>query len=206
MPLFKFDSSYKSNTNLNINIKMSIPSEITTRNLTGIYTLNRHLSDSSQTVLKMQNIGWVIRQAVAYSTVTVTLQQYTDSEGQNHLDQEQLSTGGIKNFEDRIMDWETTDKENWIWGKVKGRSRYVKLSEVEDEYLKEGWEDGPEGEVVEGFVENTKDGWDARQIWGFAIVEGERKHVRRILARRPGWKEERIRMVYDWKGPANAMT
>lgn len=183
---------------------MAIPPEITVRNLTGIYTLNRTLSDSSQTVLKMQNIGWVVRQAVAYSTVTVTLQQYTDSEGQNHLDQEQLSTGGIKNFEDRIMDWQWTEKENWIWGKVNGRSRYVKLSEIEDEYLKEGWEGGSEGEVVEGYVESLKDGWDARQIWGFAVVGGEKKHVRRILARRPGWKEERIRMVYDWKEHANA--
>jgi hypothetical protein len=185
---------------------MAIPTEITIRNLTGVYTLNRQLSDSSQNVLKMQNIGWVIRQAVAYSTVTVTVQQYTDSDGINHLDQEQLSTGGIKNFEDRVMDWQWTEKENWIWGKVNGKSRYVKAAEVDDAYLKEGWEDGVEGEVVEGLAESKKDGWNAWQIWGFGVVDGERKHVRKILAKRPGWKDERIRMVYDWKGPAPAMT
>jgi hypothetical protein len=186
---------------------MAVPPEISTRNLTGVYTLNRILSDSSQTVLKMQNIGWVVRQAVAYSTVTVTLQQYDDSDGKPHLDQEQISTGGIRNFEDRIMDWQDTLKENWIWGKVNGRSRYVGLKEIEDPYLKEGWgQDCVEGEVVEGYVESVKDGWDARQIWGFADVDGQRRHVRKILARRPGWDDQRIRMVYDWYGPANAKT
>lgn len=50
-------------------------------------------------------------------------------------------------------------------------------------------------------MEGVKDGWTAHQVWGFAVVEGERRHVRRILARREGWREERVRMVYDWKGP-----
>jgi hypothetical protein len=181
---------------------MAVPDEITTRSLTGIYTLNRTLSDSSQTVLKMQNINFLVRSAVAYSTVTVTLQQYTDPTGLHHLDQEQLSTGGIRNFEDRVMDWQWTDKENWIWGKVRGHSRYVKLSEIEDSYLREGWENS-DGEFVEGYVESAKDGWSAQQIWGFAVVDGERRHVRRILAKKPGWEEQRIRMVYDWRGPAN---
>ena len=187
----------------------SVPPEIHTHNLTGIYTLNRTLSDDSQQVLKMQQIGFLVRQAVAYSTVTVTLQQYTDdTSGQKHLDQEQLSTGGIRNFEDRVMDWEWTVKENWIWGKVKGRSRYTRLAEIEDPFLKEGWENdssgdgGGKGEVVEGYVESVADGWTARQVWGFAEVEGQRRHVRRILSTKPRWEDQRIRMVYDWKGPA----
>ena len=179
---------------------MAIPPEITTQNLSGTYLLNRTLSDSSQTVLKMQGVNFVVRSAVAYSHVTVTLSQYTDSEGKKHLDQEQLSTGGIKNFEDRIMDGAWTEKYNWIWGKVLGQSRYVKMEEIEDGYLREGWsKDCVDGELVEGYVESKTDKWTARQIWGFAEVDGERKHVRRILATKPGWQDQRIRMVYDWK-------
>ena len=98
------------------------------------------------------------------------------------------------------MDWAWTEKENWIWGKVKGRSRYTKLGNVEDGYLREGWERDGKGEVVEGYVESLTDGWSARQVWGFAVVEGERRHVRRILARKKGWEDRRIRIVYDWKG------
>ncbi len=93
---------------------MAVPPSITIHSLTGSYTLNRQLSDSSQAVLKMQSIGFAIRQAVAYSTVTITLQQYTSADDNlPHLDQFQTSTGGIKNFEDRIMDWQWTIKENW---------------------------------------------------------------------------------------------
>ena len=97
------------------------------------------------------------------------------------------------------MDWQWTDKYNWIWGKVHGKSRYTKLEDVEDadRYLREGWE---EGEVVEGFVESVGGGWMARQVWGFAVVDGQRRHVRRVLARKKGWADQRIRLVYDWKG------
>ena len=179
---------------------MAVPDHITVHNLSGKYTLNRTLSDNSQAVLKMQNIGFLIRQAVQYSTVTVTLKQYTDAAGQEHLDQEQVSTGGIRNFEDRIMDWKWTEKHNWIWGKVNGKSRYVKLDQIEDAYLREGWSrECVDGEVVEGYVESLTDGWVARQVWGFAVVDGERRHVRRILAQKPKQADQRIRMVYDWK-------
>ena len=179
---------------------MAAPPEVNVQKLSGTYTLNKTLSDSSQNVLKMQNIGFLVRQAVQYSTVSVTLKQYTDSDGQRHLDQEQLSTGGIRNFEDRIMDWQWTEKTNWIWGKVNGKSRYTKLDEIEDAFLREGW--CGEGEVVEGYVESLTGKWTARQVWGFALVEGERRHVRRILAMKRGWEDLRIRMVYDWKGTA----
>jgi hypothetical protein len=179
---------------------MAVPPGITTSNLSGTYLLNRTLSDSSQAVLKMQGVNFVVRSAVAYSNVTVTLSQYTDSEGRKHLDQDQVSTGGIKNFEDRVMDGVFTEKYNWIWGKVSGKSRYVKIEDIKDSYLREGWsKDCVEGEVVEGYVESVTDKWTAMQIWGFAEVDGERKHVRRILATKPGWEDQRIRMVYDWR-------
>ena len=205
---------------------MAVPPHITTSNLTGIYTLNRALSDSSQQTLKMQNVSWLVRQAVQYSNIETTLKQYStipttasssttegtssvgDSNGdagvpqqQHHLDQYQISTGGIRSFEDRVMDWQWTVKPNKIWGDVRGRSRYTPLSSISEDWLREGWDETcTSTTVVEGFVEGVKDGWTSHQVWGFAVVEGQRRHVRRIVARREGWSEERVRMVYDWKG------
>lgn len=188
----------------------AVPPHITTTSLTGIYTLNRTLSDSSQQTLKMQNVGWLVRQAVAYSNIETTLKQYTtttaattEAKQQHHLDQHQLSTGGIRNFEDQILDWQPRVHANKIWGEVRGKSRYAAVSAIEDEWLREGWDEsctGEGGKVVEAFVEGVKDRWTAHQVWGFAIVEGQRRHVRRIIARREGWEDERVRMVYDWKG------
>ena len=102
---------------------MAVPTTLTLKDLSGSYTLNKTLSDSLQPMLRMQNIGFIIRQAVQYSSITVTLKQYTDAEGKVHLDQEQVSTGGIRNTEDRVLDGEWSEKENRIWGLVKSRSR-----------------------------------------------------------------------------------
>ena len=100
-----------------------VPASVTISNLTGSYILNAKLSDSSTAVLKLQNVGWVVRQAASYSTVTIELKQYTDDKGNVHLDQEQFSTGGQQNSEVRVMNGEWAETENKIWGKVKGVSR-----------------------------------------------------------------------------------
>ncbi|KAK5135385.1 hypothetical protein LTR08_005327 [Meristemomyces frigidus] len=175
-----------------------IPTSVTTANLTGTYTLNAKLSDSSQSVLKMQNISWVVRQAVAYSTVTITLKQYTNDKGVVKLDQDQVSTGGTRNREERVLDGEWRESENKIWGKVKGRTRWVKLADVEDDYLKQGW-DSTDGDFIESLVESATDTWTALQLYGFAEVEGARRHVRKVVAKK-GNTVERIRLIYDWKG------
>lgn len=79
------------------------------------------------------------------------------------------------------------------------RCSFVKLSEIEDEYLKEGWEQAiAEGEVLMSNQESRTDTWKAVQVIGFAEVDGERRHVRRILGTK-GDQTEYVRMVYDWK-------
>ena len=179
--------------------KHYVPPEVSTANFSGTYTLNKTLSDSSDAVLKMQGVGWLVRQAVKYSTITVTMKDYVDEEGVRHVDVEQVSTGGIRNEEERPVDWTWREKVDSIWGKLRGRTRFVKLSEVEDAYLKSGWDKGcQDGEVLEGMIESLADTWTAQQIWGFAEVNGERKHVRRVLTSK-GKEEHRIRLVYDWK-------
>lgn len=198
---------------------MAVRPETTIRFLTGTYTLNRTLSTSSQSLLKQQNVSFLVRQAVAYSNVTVTISQYTspaspsDDGDKLHLDQTQSSTGGMKNTEERVMDWQWAETDNWIWGKVRGRGRYVRLEEIVGEaglgeedaqWLREGWEEGT-GEVVQLVAESVglKEGWTAWQVWGFAEVEGKRRQVRRIVGCRKGWRTERCWMVYDWKTPGS---
>jgi hypothetical protein len=74
----------------------------------------------------------------------------------------------------------------------------IKVSEIEDEFLKQGWE----GEdVVESYAESVDNGWTALQIWGFADVEGVRRHVRRVVTKK-GKDELKIRIVYDWAPPS----
>lgn len=51
--------------------------------------------------------------------------------------------------------------------------------------------------LLDGFVESQDSGWTARQCWGFAKVNGVRKHVRRVVVRN-GSKRATANFVYDF--------
>jgi hypothetical protein len=105
---------------------MAAPPSVNVHNLSGAYTLNSKLSDSMDAVLKMQGVGWLVRQAAAYSTVTVKMSQYARPEdGVVCLDVDQVSTGGIRSTEERVLNWEWFEKNDRIWGKVRGKARLV---------------------------------------------------------------------------------
>ncbi|THZ52407.1 hypothetical protein D6C90_01134 [Aureobasidium pullulans] len=182
---------------------------------------NKQLSDSTDAALQMQGIGWLVRQAVKYSNVTLHVKQvqYTSNplghgtvlmkpqfvgeDNLMHIDSEQITTGNIRNLEDRIIDFQWREKDDRIFGKVNGRSRYVQLDEVEDEYLRQGWDDQflvQEGhQVLQIFVESLgkKPNWTAEQVWGFEVVDGSKRHTRRIIVKK-GKEEHKLRLVYDW--------
>lgn len=70
--------------------------------------------------MKMQGVGWMIRQAVKYSNVTTVIEQSTNDTGHVKLHSIMQSTGGVKNEENWEIDGVEREKENWIWGKVRG--------------------------------------------------------------------------------------
>lgn len=86
-------------------------------------------------------------------------------------------------------------------------TRYVKLSEItQDAWLTEGWDpecSSEQGQVLLSFTESVGNGWMACQVWGFATVDGVRRHVRRIYSKK-GKEEHRVRLVYDYKGDVPA--
>ena len=78
----------------------------------------------------------------------------------------------------RALDWTYRPHKDGIFGEVKGKSRWVKVKDLEDdddkEWLSTGWDD-PEGEHVQSYVESVGNGWTANQVsfllW--LLVEGE---------------------------------
>ncbi|KAG0647604.1 hypothetical protein D0Z07_6860 [Hyphodiscus hymeniophilus] len=185
---------------------MAAPPETSIKDLSGEWVMNKTLSDDTDSILALQGIGWITRKAIAYATVTLHTKQYTDDVGHTHIDIEQTATGGIKGTSElRELIWEFKEHEDHIFGKLKGRSRWLNIDAVEDDFLKDGWlegeeeKGGPAGEVhVESYVENNEKGWTADQIWGFAIVDGKRYYVRRIIVKK-GDKILKARLVYDRK-------
>jgi len=186
---------------------MAAPAEITIKDLTGQWVMNKTLSDDTDALLALQGVGWWRRRAIGLATVTLDVKQYVGDDGKPHIDIDQTATGGIKGtFEKRTLDWEIRAHTDHIFGDLKGRSRYLNLDAVEDPFLKDGWlegdeeKGGPNGEVhIESWVENEERGWTADQIWGFAIIDGQRYYTRRVTVKK-GDEVQNVRLVYNWQG------
>ncbi|EHK98577.1 hypothetical protein M7I_5602 [Glarea lozoyensis 74030] len=170
---------------------MAAPAEVTLKDLTGNWVMNKTLSDDTDSVLALQGIGWWTRKAISLATVTLHVKQYTEGNF-THVDIDQTATGGIKGTtENRTLDWEFRETQDHIFGNLKGRSRWLTLDLVDDDFLKEEWLEGdeekagPEGQThIQSWVDNQEKGWTAEQIWGFAVVDGKRYYTRRITVKK----------------------
>lgn len=177
---------------------------------------NKSQSTSVEPGLALQGIGWVTRKAVSMTTVTLHVKQYTappsppaDPSGPEatHIDIEQTGTGGVKgSTELRCLDSNFRDHSDWLFGLVRGQSKWIAPADIQDPHLAgagawlegEAEAGGPNGEThVLSHVESVDNGWTATQIWGFQLVEGERKYVRHIVITKGTGRVE-LKLVYDF--------
>ncbi|KAG8527004.1 uncharacterized protein KY384_008433 [Bacidia gigantensis] len=183
---------------------MAAPPEKTLKDLSGKW--NKTKSDDLDRLLQLQKVSWFIRNIIRYATITLTITEYVDSSHITHMDISQVASGGIQGTtEKRTLDWTWRDHKDGIFGSLKGRSRWCKLSDVEDvgedgaKWLKTGWLDGEDADYVQSYVESYDNGWTANQVWGFEAVDGERYYVRHVVVRNgEDWKCARL--VYDFLG------
>ena len=158
---------------------------------------NKGLSDELDPVLKLQGVGWVVRKAITWQTVTLHVKQY-EKDSVETLETNLTGTGGLKlATEVRPLDWEFRESTDPAFGTIKEKTRYVQQAEIDDTYLREGWCQGED--LMECWGENMARGWTGNQVWGFAVVNGERKHVRKLVVAK-GEKALKITLVYDWAG------
>lgn len=104
---------------------MACPPEITVHNFNASFDMNKKEGDDTSGMLKMQGLPWLVRQAASYSAVSINLKQFKDERGVEHLDQEQVSTGGVKQLEPRLLNGEWGERDVQFWGLVKGQNKSV---------------------------------------------------------------------------------
>lgn len=70
-------------------------------------------------ILRLQGISWVKRKLIGSITITLYVKHYKDDEGKEHIDIEQIGTGGFKgNTELRIADWTFRSTDDPLFGPV----------------------------------------------------------------------------------------
>lgn len=166
---------------------------------------NKTLSDSPEPTLTLQGIGYLTRKAIGYASIVLEIHQYegpprppstaTDTTV-TIIDITQTVSGLASTEEKRCLDNEWRGHSDFIFGEVRGQSRWVTLDEVEDPYLKANWEKADR--YVWSFVESVGNGWKGTQVWGFQIVDGERRYARNIVVTK-GDKRVETRLVYDYR-------
>lgn len=119
------------------------------------------------------------------------------------------------------MNWTEAEHSDRFFGTLRGKSRLFQ----HDKFEMEG--PGPEEDRIFLMAEKLKDlttdskflddehiqswgvsqngGWTVEQTWGFEEIEGKRYYTRRFVVRK-GDQVQRVRMVYDYKGPVNEPT
>ncbi|KAL9051699.1 MAG: hypothetical protein Q9162_005849 [Coniocarpon cinnabarinum] len=183
---------------------MAASDSVTIQNLTGDFIMDKKLSDNPEPMLAFidmskQGIGWMTRKAIGLATITLHIKQFTNEAGVVQIDIEQTATGGVKGTtEIRHLDWKESDHDDHVFGKVRGKSRFIKVADVDDPFLKSNWrEETDKGDAIESYVVSVDNGWIARQIWGFQDKDGKRMYARNIVVTKGSDRKE-IRLYYDY--------
>ncbi|KAL2167382.1 hypothetical protein VTG60DRAFT_1371 [Thermothelomyces hinnuleus] len=191
---------------------MSAPASSNIHNLNGSWVIDKKLSDSMDPILELQGIPWIVRKAVSWATISGTITQTKDEKGRTIIRVEQTATGGLKAETETVqLDGSEQVHESAVFGSQRVRSRWLDLTsehpapgvsskEEIDPYLGEDWlEEEPEGSPGHVWVTATNDraGWRVDQVWGFALVDGQRYHVKKFVATK-GEGRVSARMVYAW--------
>ncbi|KAK2600233.1 hypothetical protein QQS21_005029 [Conoideocrella luteorostrata] len=184
---------------------MAAPAEKTLKNLNGSWTVDSELSESTDPALAIQGISYLVRTGISYATISIAVNQYDgppkppneSTETFTHVDIDQSASGLTSTQENRCLDNTWREHSDWLFGNVKGRTTWVSLDEVEDTYLKTGWETEGDGKFILSHVESQDSGWTATQLWGFQQVNGERRYCRNIVVAK-GDERAEFRLVYKY--------
>lgn len=168
---------------------MAAPSSITTLDLSATWVMvgivhflltsntilisfisqNKHLSDDTDEILRLQGVSWFTRRAIALSTITLYVRHYKGDDGVERIDIDQTLTGIPGTSENRILDWTFREHDDYLFGPVLGKSRRANVDEIENEFLREGWlpdtvRDGVINPYVKSDTPKSNTSWIAEQV------------------------------------------
>jgi hypothetical protein len=111
--------------------------------------------------------------------VTLSIKHHSDKRGVEQMEIVNILTGGIPGTTElSVFDWTNRPHEDYVFGKMLGKSKRVDLpNTIEDAFLKEGW-DMSEGAKEDGVLlfydesvgENRR--WTAEQVRRVYIALG----------------------------------
>ena len=174
---------------------------------------SKTLSDPFDPVFIIQGVPWIIRKVISIASLSMNVTQEVDEVGTKTLvftQRVSIAISGLKEDKEvHVLDWREKFHSSVVFGTSSGRSRMVNLSTatghdgkaldplLTKDFLDEG-EPGGDNNLYELIVHQTS-GWVMEQMWGFGIVNDERRLIRKMVIRK-GDKMAYTRGVYEWMG------
>ncbi|KAH8652037.1 hypothetical protein BX600DRAFT_516126 [Xylariales sp. PMI_506] len=190
---------------------MAAPVEKTIKDLNGKWVMNKSLSSDVDPVLKIQGIPYLARKAASLVNASTQVKQFEappkpggDGNGApdivTHIDTTQTIAGIKGGVEERCLDNVVREQPDAQGGVMHCRSQWVGPRDIEEQCIRDGWlvegeEDGKP--LILTHLVHEKAGWEATQIWGFQMVNEERRFCASMLASK-GNEREYVRVVYDY--------
>ncbi|KAF2035061.1 hypothetical protein EK21DRAFT_96858 [Setomelanomma holmii] len=164
---------------------MASPPHKTLQSFSGKWQLNKSCSDDFASVLALQGVNFIVRKAASAASIHLKINQPDEQ----HIEMAQS--------------WRTNKDD--FFGDVAGRSRSIDVEEGKKAEVvgadNAPWIEGDsEGQLIEAEGKREDVTLVARHLWGFEVVEGERRHTRRVYVKNDKGEELRVRMVYDFVG------
>ncbi|KXH56094.1 hypothetical protein CSAL01_10635 [Colletotrichum salicis] len=185
---------------------MATPANVTFKNTNDRWGMNWGLCDSSEPMLILQGMPWLMRKLANWISVTVSIKTWTDPETSEtrFLLQHTPPLGLPGMSEERALNYEPDEVAVPNLGKLRVRTRWGTVKELDhiDKYLARGLEKGPNS-MIHMMTEHLDVGTVSHQIFGYEEIDGTRFHVRRIVVQK-GNEVARLRLVYNHTGPRSS--
>ncbi|OQE15880.1 hypothetical protein PENSTE_c026G03300 [Penicillium steckii] len=184
---------------------MAAPYSKSIRDLNGIWPLNKSLSGDINELLRLQDVPWLLRRGIMMSRIALHTFQQVDSSGVTTITIHNMASGGIKGTtETRVVDGDSREHTDYIWGHVKGLCRFMPTGDTTtDDKLSGDWsEETREGECIVDETSAVDGSWSSVMIkvWGFEIIDNSRYLVRHVTVKR-GNESSSAKLVYEYNGP-----
>ncbi|KIY61882.1 hypothetical protein CYLTODRAFT_459479 [Cylindrobasidium torrendii FP15055 ss-10] len=178
---------------------MSVPTDFTTQNLSGQFTLDKSKSSSLDEVFRLQGVGFVKRKAFGVASVTTYVHHHT-TDGVEHLNLDNVATGGLPGVKERnpLNNVEASNEDSFF-GKTKRTSRRTQINDLSSEWLKKAaWTDDTKefGVIHLSSTGGEKKAWTAETAWGVQLVNGERHLVQAVDFTGPDNESLQVTTVY----------
>lgn len=193
---------------------MATPDSFTGYLNPGKFVMRQDLSGNSDPILAAQGVGFLKRKAIGMATVTVVNTNRTEPDGTVVVKSASSASGIPGATEELFLGAGPKKSDHSVYGKIITTAEPKKPEEIEEKYLTEGYL--PESLDADGkllYIYSVSDkeagnkyDWTGVLTSGFqnVVVNGksEKRWVRLNWFKDNKGFESKIRLVYDYAGPA----